>query len=54
MRERLNEGLLEAVVALVPASWLASADAPSTYVEYLRRRLQDGGFVSEAERARTA
>ena len=54
MRERLNEGLLDAVVALVPAQWLAGGDDRATYVEYLRRRLQDGGFASEAERARTA
>jgi hypothetical protein len=54
MRARINDSLLEAVVALVPAPWLADADARSTYVEYLRRRLQDGGFVNEAERARTA
>jgi hypothetical protein len=54
MRERVNESLLEAVVALVPAQWLAGADARCTYVEYLRRRLQVGGFVNEAERARTA
>lgn len=54
MRARVNDSLLEAVVALVPAQWLADADARSTYVEYLRRRLHDGGFVNEAERARTA
>ncbi len=54
MRAHVNDSLLEAVVALVPAQWLAGADARSTYVEYLRRRLQDGGFVNEAERARTA
>ena len=54
MRERLNEGLLEAVVALVPAPWLGGGDDRATYAEYLRRRLQDGGFASEAERARAA
>jgi hypothetical protein len=54
MRARVNESLLEAVVALVPAQWLAGADARCTYVEYLGRRLHGGGFVNEAERARTA
>jgi hypothetical protein len=53
-RERL--GGVEAIaqlVGLVPGDWLGD-DPAEAYVEYLARRLQSGGFVEEAERARTA
>ena len=53
MRERLGEGAVAAAVNLVPGEWLAEADAAEVYVEYLTRRLDAGGFVEEAERART-
>lgn len=53
--ERLRGGLdsdaIAGAVALVPAGWLGDAD-PSVYAEYLGRRLADGGFALEAERAR--
>jgi HipA-like kinase len=52
MRARLGEGAVAAAVDLVPAEWLAEADAAEVYVEYLSRRLAAGGFVEEAERAR--
>jgi hypothetical protein len=53
MRARLGDGAVEAAVALVPPEWFSGADAPEVYVDYLNRRLDDGGFVEEAERART-
>jgi hypothetical protein len=53
LRACLAEGTLEWVVSLVPPDWLAGGDAPSAYVDYLEHRLHDGGFVEEAERART-
>lgn len=53
MRARLGDDAVEEVVGLVPDDWLAGADPPEAYVEYLTRRLADGGFVEEAERART-
>jgi hypothetical protein len=52
MRARLGEGAVAAAVDLVPAEWLAEADAAEVYVEYLSRRLAAGAFVEEAERAR--
>jgi len=56
----LDEGALEALVALVPDAWLVAdgedASAPErrrAYVEYLSRRLEaPRGFAQEAERAR--
>jgi hypothetical protein len=53
MRARLGSGSVEAAVDLVPAEWFVGADAPQVYVDYLLRRLAWGGFVEEAERART-
>ncbi|HET8978281.1 MAG TPA: HipA family kinase [Solirubrobacteraceae bacterium] len=53
MRARLGEGFVEAAVALVPDEWFAGADPASVYAEYLMRRLAWGGFVEEAEHART-
>jgi hypothetical protein len=53
MRARLGSGGVEAAVDLVPAEWFVGADAPHVYVDYLVRRLAWGGFVEEAERART-
>ena len=52
MRERIGPAEIEAAAALVPADWFAGADPPELYVEYLTRRLADGGFAAEAERAR--
>jgi hypothetical protein len=43
--------VLEEVVALVPGGWFGD-DVARTYVDYLARRLQDGGFAEEAERVR--
>ena len=53
LRSRLGQGALEEAVGLVPADWFTDGDEPDTYVEYLTRRLADGGFAEEAERART-
>jgi hypothetical protein len=53
MRERLGGETVQAAVGLVPEEWFAGADQPDIYAEYLRRRLADGGFAREAERART-
>lgn len=47
------DGAVRAAVAHVPGEWLEQADPAEVYVDYLRRRLADGGFVEEAERART-
>ena len=44
-------GLLQEVVALVPAGWF-TGDAPEVYVEYLSRRVRSAEFAAEAERAR--
>ena len=52
MRTRLGEGAIGAAVQLVPAEWFAQADPAEVYAEYLQRRLDAGGFVEEAERAR--
>jgi hypothetical protein len=52
MRARLGEGAVGAAVALVPAEWFDHADSAEVYAEYLTRRLADGRFVEEAERAR--
>ncbi len=54
LRERLDERVLERAVSLVPVAWLEGGDRPDVYVDYLRRRLTDAGFVQEAERARAA
>jgi hypothetical protein len=53
MRARIGDREIEAAVALVPDEWFAGADDPEVYAEYLGRRLADGGFVEEAEDART-
>jgi hypothetical protein len=53
MRARLGEGAVRAAVGRVPADWLAGADPAEVFAEYLTRRLDAGGFVKEAERART-
>jgi hypothetical protein len=45
-------GAVQAAVDLVPAEWFAGADPAEVYVDYLTRRLADGRFVEEAERAR--
>jgi hypothetical protein len=50
---RLSRSTLEAITALTPSEWLKDTDR-ETYVEYLSRRLHDGGFAREAEDARTA
>jgi hypothetical protein len=51
---RIDGPLLEAIVALVPADWLAGERA-ETYVDYLARRLEPPRrFVEEAEHARSA
>ncbi len=52
MRARLGEDAAESVVGLVPDDWFSGADAPRIYVEYLSRRLADGGFAEEAEHVR--
>lgn len=54
MRQRLGDldALLDRLAGLVPAGWYDGADPPEAYTGYLRRRLDDGGFVTEAERAR--
>jgi hypothetical protein len=53
MRARLGSGSVEAAVGLVPPEWFIGADPAEVYADYLVRRLADGGFVEEAERART-
>jgi hypothetical protein len=55
MRARLGstgEAGVQAAVDRVPEEWFAGADPAPLYAEYLTRRLADGGFVEEAERAR--
>jgi hypothetical protein len=52
LANRVDEALLLELIALVPSDWLEGTD-PDLYVEYLHRRLEDGGFAIEAERART-
>jgi hypothetical protein len=49
---RVDDTLLEALIALVPGAWWAGAE-PAVYAEYLARRLR-GPFAEEAERARAA
>jgi hypothetical protein len=47
--------LLEEVVSLVPADWLAGiGEEPEVYVDYLNRRTRSGAFATEAEGARTS
>jgi hypothetical protein len=53
MRSRLGDAPVQAVVELVPPEWFTGGDPPEVYVDYLERRLAEGGFVEEAERART-
>jgi hypothetical protein len=51
---RVDEALLERLVALVPPDWLAGTP-PEAYVEYLSRRVRASRAVAEeAERARQA
>jgi hypothetical protein len=54
MRSRLGdpERAVQAAVNLVPPAWFDGADAADVYVDYVSRRLADGGFAKEAERAR--
>ncbi len=52
LRARLPEDVVAEVVGRVPSEWFDGADRPEVYIEYLSRRLADGGFVEEAERAR--
>jgi hypothetical protein len=53
MTARLGDGAIADAVALVPEAWWEGGDPPAVYAEYLSRRLGDGGFAQEAERART-
>jgi hypothetical protein len=61
LRTRLTTGLLEAIVALIPETWLdAGSGFPdavthrAAYLDYLTRRLAAAAvFVEEAERARS-
>jgi hypothetical protein len=55
--ERLAERAAAAIpgaVALTPSDWLEDGTAPATYVDYLERRLTEGGFAREAEDARAS
>jgi hypothetical protein len=54
LRARLDPGVIEEVVGLVPPEWFAGGDPAASYVDYLSRRFASRGFVEEAERARTA
>jgi len=52
LAHRIDQSLLEDLMALVPEGWLADTPA-DIYVDYLLRRLQSPrGFVKEAESAR--
>jgi hypothetical protein len=52
LAHRVERGLLERVVALVPGDWLVG-DPAEAYVEYLERRLRPPrAFAQEAERVR--
>jgi hypothetical protein len=48
---QLDGGAIEEIVALVPPEWFVG-DGPEIYSEYLIRRVQNGAFAEEAERAR--
>ena len=48
---RLDRALLERITGLVPEDWLGDTD-PEIYIDYLERRVRDGAFAEEAERAR--
>jgi hypothetical protein len=50
---RVDDAILRDLVALVPDDWLANEDR-GVYVDYLTRRLEHGGFATEAEDARAA
>jgi hypothetical protein len=52
LAERITPAAIKDAVTRVPAGWFAEADRPEVYVEYLTKRLADGGFAEEAERAR--
>ena len=53
LAHRVERGLLERVVALVPGDWLVG-DPAEAYVEYLERRLRPPrAFAQEAERVRS-
>ncbi len=51
LRPRLAANTVDLVTELVPPDWFAGTPA-HLYADYLRRRLADGGFVTEAEEAR--
>jgi hypothetical protein len=48
---RVDRGVIDRVVALVPPEWFVS-DGPEIYADYLTRRADSGVFAEEAERAR--
>jgi hypothetical protein len=48
---RVDRDLLTRVAGLVPTDWLDGTDR-ETYIDYLERRVRDGAFAQEAERAR--
>jgi hypothetical protein len=50
---RISRQELERITALVPADWRGATEA-DVYVDYLERRVRDGGFAEEAERARAS
>jgi hypothetical protein len=61
LRPRLTSSLLEEMVALIPAGWLAldqhfsPAEARGAYLAYLHHRTESAdAFVEEAERARAS
>ena len=47
----VDRDLLARVTDLVPDEWLDGTDR-DIYVDYLERRVRDGAFAEEAERAR--
>ncbi len=49
---RVDRELLRRIAALVPDDWLGDDRSAEVYVDYLARRVQDGAFAEEAERAR--
>ncbi len=53
LTRRVTRDVLERVTALVPSDWRGGTE-PDIYVDYLERRVQDGAFAEEAERARAA
>jgi hypothetical protein len=53
LRARISSTDIEAVVSLVPDHWLTGGDGAEVYVDYLSRRLADGGFAEEADDVRS-